>query len=173
MKLRNAVHRSRLFRKPWRLLSQPPLDHCGDVRQLGRPRGLLPRHFSRPPRQQVAVACRAMNDTGGLLKGVCLPSFRRLAASNRFTRRSPASVRAASNLSCEVPQFLRAQPKRRRNGDLASSSKGWCAPFAVGLCQCSVTVDARIPSCRNSPKIMPVALPQRYVESFRGDLELR
>jgi hypothetical protein len=89
----------------------------------------MPCHFARQPRQQVAVACCAMN-TGCPLKGVCLPSFRGLAAPNRFTSRSSASGRTA--LRPFLSRYLNScgcSRNRRRNGDLARSSKSWSISF--------------------------------------------
>jgi hypothetical protein len=109
-------------------------------------------HFARQPRQHVAVACCAMN-TGCPLKGVCLTSFRGLAAPNRFTRRPSAS--ASTAFKPFLSRYLNSSGpsrKRRRNADLAKSSKSWPMSFVVVLRQSRVTLDARtkISSWQNS-----------------------
>jgi hypothetical protein len=113
----------------------------------------MPCHFARQPRQHVAVACCAMN-TGCPLKGVCLPSFRGLASPNRFRSRPSASARTAFRpfLSRYLNSCGRSR-KRRRNGDLARSSKSWSMSFVAGLRQSAVRCGAlgrRTAKCRQS-----------------------
>lgn len=104
--------------------SQPPLDHCRDVLQLGRPQRLA-LSDAVPFRQTTPAAGRrgVLRDEYRMsLERLGLPSFRGLAAPNRFHQQV---VRIGQDrpqaFSFEIPQFLRAQPEppaERRFGEI-------------------------------------------------------
>jgi len=74
-------------------------------------------HFSRQPRQQVAVACWAMK-TGWFRIGVCLPSLAGSAGANRSETNCPACSRIVSRPRCW--KYSDSAPRRRnrlRNRD--------------------------------------------------------
>jgi hypothetical protein len=101
----------------------------------------MPCHFARQPRQQVAVACCAMN-TGCPLKGVCLPSFAGFAAPSRFDTRSAASARTPWRPF--LSRFRKSSERsrnRRRKGDFSRSRKSWSMSFVAVLRQSNVMVD--------------------------------
>lgn len=75
------------------------------------------------PRQQVAVACWAMN-TGCPFMGVCLPSFRIVAGAIRFAIKSLAWDSIVSNPFCSIyRRSFSPNRKRLRNSDFANRSK--------------------------------------------------
>lgn len=77
-------------------------------------------HFSRHPRQHVAVACCALN-TGWPRIGVCLPSFSGCAGARRCRTKSSACLRMVSiPFSAMYRLSASVRPKRLRNLDRAS-----------------------------------------------------
>ena len=128
------------------------LPRCVPTRPTAAPGPFRCRAISPDNPGSTSPACCATN-TGCPLKGVCLPSFRGLAAPNRFISRSSASARTA--LRPFLSRYLNSRGHSRnrcRNGDLTRSSKSWSMSFVEGLRQSRVTLDARttISSWRNS-----------------------
>jgi hypothetical protein len=82
--------------------------------ERGRPRK-MPCHFSRHPRQHVAVACWTMK-IGCPRIGVCRPSFRGAAGANRSsTNRRPCSNTTGSVFSARCARSWGPNRKRLRN----------------------------------------------------------
>ncbi len=91
----------------------------------------MPCHLARHERQQVAVACCAMN-TGWPRIGVCLPSFAGAAGERRLATKSAACVkitgspRASRYASSAVPsRNLERKRERRRLAKIIFKSRMW------------------------------------------------
>src|SRR5271165_3748511 len=82
----------------------------------------IPCHFSRQPRQQVAVACWATK-IGWFLIGVCLPSFGGLAGARRSSMNfSPCDITASNPLRSRYSLSAAGSRNRRRKEERASLS---------------------------------------------------
>src|SRR5271157_4025765 len=83
----------------------------------------IPCHFSRQPRQQVAVACWATK-IGWFLIGVCLPSFGGLAGARRSSMNfSPSDITASNPLRSRYSLSAARRLNRRRKEERANLSK--------------------------------------------------
>ncbi len=80
-------------------------------------------HFSRQPRQQVAVACWATK-IGWLRIGVCLPSFGGSAGARRSSMNfSQCDISASNPLRSKYSLSAARRRNRRRKVERASLSK--------------------------------------------------